>query len=274
MRPGTSGPISNRLTGGATSRAMATQEQKNVLDENIAEQPLAESMFSQRPSSPGDSLAPGADEELSAHDIFAGDEDFYKLLEDYADDSAADPALAGQSAKDAVRPRRLSSVQKVLVLSIVAVASMLVYTLVTSPSPRPDSPPTARLENVVMTDPQQPVASEPPVTDPVQTEPEQSEQTQPVVSPVQSVSLEVARNFYLQGDYEKASAAYEQLREALPAHEELLRDFLRLRVAVCLLKVGDLEQASRLLVTISHTPSPAVRTVANFRLSLLETLVE
>ena len=67
---------------------MATQEQKNVLDENIAEQPLAESMFSQQPSSPGDSLAPGADEELSAHDVFAGDEDFYKLLEDYAEDSA------------------------------------------------------------------------------------------------------------------------------------------------------------------------------------------
>ncbi|MHC4625726.1 MAG: tetratricopeptide repeat protein [Planctomycetota bacterium] len=249
---------------------MATQEQKNVLDENIAEQPLAESMFSQQPSSPGDSLAPGADEEqLSAHDIFAGDEDFYKLLEDYAEDSAADPALAVQAPKDAVRPRRLSSVQKVLVLSIVGVASMLVYTLVTSPSERPDSPASTPVENVTTT-PQQQIPSAPPVTEPVETEPEQSEQAQPVVSPVQSVSLEVARNFYLQGDYEKASAAYEQLREALPAHEELLRDFLRLRVAVCSLKVGDLEQASRLLVTISRSPSPAVRTVANFRLSLLE----
>ncbi|UCF16470.1 MAG: tetratricopeptide repeat protein, partial [Phycisphaerales bacterium] len=69
---------------------------------------------------------------------------------------------------------------------------------------------------------------------------------------------------------EGARAAYNQLRQALPAREELLRDFLKLRMAVCATEVGDYSDASRLLVEISRSPSPMVRIVANYRLSLLE----
>ena len=265
---------------------MATQEQKNVLDENIAEPPPVDSMFVQQPASPADFVALAAHEQLSAHDVFAGDEDFYKLLQDSAEDSPADPALTRrQSEEGAVRWRRFSSVQRVLAVCIVAVALMLVYVLVKYPSGRLDSPASTAVENLAA-DSQQRPASEPSVTESVQAEPEQTqepepkqtqepepEQTQepePVISLTQPMSLEVARNFFMQKDYEKARLAYRQLREALPAHEELLRDFLQLRMAVCSLAVGDLEQASRLLVMISRSPSPAVRTVANFRLSLLE----
>jgi len=211
-----------------------------------------------------------AHEQLSAHDVFVGDEDFYKLLQDSAEDSPADAAVTrGQSEKGVIRRKRFSSVQRILALSIVAVASMLVYVLVKYPSGRLVSPASTAVRNATVDSQQRPV-SEPSVTESVQAEPEQTQEPEPVISPTQPVSLEVARNFYLQKDYDKAHAAYRQLRQALPAHEELLRDFLQLRMAVCSLEVGDLEQASRLLVTISRSPSPAVRTVANFRLSLLE----
>jgi len=254
---------------GAMFVAMATQEQKTVLNESIAEPQPAESMFVQQPAAPGDFVALAAHEQLSAHDVFAGDEDFYKLLEDFAEDSAVDPALNRQSGKGAIGPKRLSSVQRLLVLSILAVASMLVYVLVNYPSALPGSPAPKPVENVTE-DSQQSPASEPPVAESVKAEPERTEEPEGVISLAQPVSLEVAHSFFLQEDYEQARDAYRQLREALPAHEELLRDFLQLRMAVCSLEVGDSEQASRLLVTISRSPSPAVRTVANFRLSLLE----
>jgi TolA-binding protein len=249
---------------------MATEEQKNVFDEDGAESQAAGSMFPDEPAPPGDSLALATHEQLSAHDVFVGDEDFYKLLEDSAADLAANPAVARrQPAKTVIRRKRLSSIQKVLVVSIVAVASMLVYVLVEYPWQRATGPTSTPVENVTAGS-QKATASEPPVTESVQVEPEQVRKLEPVISPTQPVSLEVAQNLYLQKDYGKAHAAYRQLRQALPAREELLRDFLQLRMAVCSIEVGDLEQASRLLVTISRSPSPAVRTVANFRLSLLE----
>ena len=260
----------SRSVSGVTLKAMATKEQKNVFDENIAESPSAGDIFVDQPASPADFPALAAHEQLSAHDVFVGDEDFYKLLQDSAEDSPADPTVTRrQSEERVIRRKRFSSVQRMLAVSIVAVASMLVYVLVKYPSGRLVSPAPTTVGNVTVDSQQRPV-SEPSVTESVQAEPEKTQEPEPVISPTQPVSLEVARNFYLQKDYDRAHAAYRQLRQALGAHEELLRDFLQLRMAVCSLEVGDLEQASRLLVTISRSPSPAVRTVANFRLSLLE----
>ncbi len=259
MRPRTFGRTDDgRSVSGAKLKAMATEEEKNIFAESNAGSQLA------------DSPALAAHEQLSAHDVFVGDEDFYKLMEDSAGDLPAKPAgEAAESGKSVIRAMRSSSVQKVLAISIVGVASMLAYMLLKNPSQPVAGPASTNVDNVTAQSQQTPVP-EPSIAESVQAEPEQIEEPEAVLAPTQPVSLEVARNFYLQKDYNNAHAAYEQLRQALPAREEPLRDFLQLRMAVCSAQVGDLEQASRLLVTISRSGSPVVRIIANFRLSLLE----
>ncbi len=67
-----------------------------------------------------------------------------------------------------------------------------------------------------------------------------------------------------------AYAIYNQLYKVLPISEEMLRDFLQLQMALCLINSKDYEQASQLLVLISESTSPIIRIIANYRLSLLE----
>jgi tetratricopeptide (TPR) repeat protein len=82
--------------------------------------------------------------------------------------------------------------------------------------------------------------------------------------------LEVARNLFLQREYDKAQATYDQLCQALPASDQVLRDFLQLEMALCAKEAADLEEASRILVSVSQSGSPAVRMVASYHLALLE----
>jgi len=172
----------SRSVSGATLKAMATEEQKNVFDENIAESPSAGDIFVDQPASPADFPALAAHEQLSAHDVFVGDEDFYKLLQDSAEDSPADPAVTRrQSEERVIRRKGFSSVQRMLAVSIVAVASILVYVLVKYPSGRLVSPAPTAVGNVTVDSQQRPV-SEPSVTESVQAEPEQTQEPSPVIS--------------------------------------------------------------------------------------------
>jgi tetratricopeptide (TPR) repeat protein len=88
----------------------------------------------------------------------------------------------------------------------------------------------------------------------------------------QPVSLKVAQDLYLQGDYDKAYAAYDQLRQSLPAgaKEELLKDFLQLKMALCMRKAGDPDQANRLFGTLSQSRSPVVITLSNYHMAYIE----
>lgn len=252
---------------------MASEEEKDVFDESAAKSQSDGELFSRDAASSVDSLALASQGELSARDVFVGGEDFYKLLEDSHDDSPAPSVAAAESAKSVVRRGRFSSVQKVLAVSIVAVASMLVYVLIEYPLGRITGPRSTSGGEVV-SDSQQPLASDATAVEPAQVQPvqilEQVRDPEPVLSSTEPMSLEVARNFFQQKDYERARAAYDQLRLALPAREELLRDFLKLRMAVCSAELGDFSDTSQLLVEISRSPSPIVRVVANYRLSLLE----
>jgi predicted negative regulator of RcsB-dependent stress response len=98
----------------------------------------------------------------------------------------------------------------------------------------------------------------------------QMREQEPVLAPAQPLSLQVARDFYQQKDYDKAYAAYNELLKALPASEELLKDFLQLKMALCANQAADFEQASRLLTMVCQSRSPAVRIIADYHLSLLE----
>mgnify|MGYP001595979107 FL=1 len=164
-----------------------------------------------------------------------------------------------------IRYKHLSSLQKVLIAAIAVVASMLLYALL-RPAGQTDagSPLTS-------TDETTPTVVQPPIVQPpVPDSPQVAQEEEPALSPTQPLSLEVARSFFVQREYDKARAAYEQLRQALPASDLSLRDFLQLEAALCAKEAGDLEQASRSLMAVSQSPSPAVRIVANYHLSLLE----
>jgi tetratricopeptide (TPR) repeat protein len=257
----------------AKLKAMATEEQKSALDESSSESQSDRELFSGEAHDGGPKIgssALGIHEQLSEHDIFSGDEDFYKLLADSTQDTAAKlPVGTRQSSPGPIRRKRFSPLQKALAASIVAIGSMLMYQLLKS-ALGPVASSTSTSAEQVMPAGQQTPTSRPAVTDSAQVAQQQIQKPEPVLSPTQPLSLKVARNFYLQKDYDKAYAAYNQLRQALPASEELLRDFLQLKMALCSNEIADFEQASRLLTTVSQSRSPAVRIVANCHLSLLE----
>ena len=110
----------------------------------------------------------------------------------------------------------------------------------------------------------------PPVADPPPVVQKPIQESRPKSSPAQPLSLGVARSLFAQREYDKAYDAYDQLCQALPASDHILRDFLQLEMALCEKDLGDLEEASRILTALSQSRSPAVRIVSNYHLSLLE----
>jgi len=239
---------------------MATEEQKNVLQQNASGVPSDSELFTGE-----------VHKELSEREVFVGDEDFYSLLADSTPAAAAQqPAGATQTPLRPIQHKRFSSLQKVLITAIIVIGAILLYVLL-EPLLRP-------LNKIPTPTAQQAHPSELPVEDSTQAEgstqvvQEQIQEPEPLFPPAQPLSLEVARNFYLQKDYGKAHAAYNQLHQSLPAgaKEELLRDFLQFKMALCLRKAGNSDQASRLFRTLSQSRSLVVRVVANYNLSLLQ----
>jgi len=227
---------------------MAAEEQKNVPDEDFIS------------------------EALSEYGILPGEEDFYNLLEESSGDKPAKKSVGKSRLLKGSNPykyQRFSNLQKILAVSIFVVISILLYVLFKSP------PDTFAGSSSILSDPaeqtiQQASVSSPPVAGSDQLIHQQIQEQEPLPSPAQPLSLQVARNFYLQKNYDKAFAAYDQLRQALPTSEELLKDFLQLKMALCAKEAADFEQASHLLITVCKSRSPAVRIVANYHLCLLE----
>ena len=258
--------------------AMAAEEQKDVLDEGITSEKLSDGEVFADEAHEGnlkpdkDKSGLGIHQELSEYELFAGDEDFYNLL---AESSRETPVKRSAGERqwlqrlNQYKYQRFSNLQKILAVSIIAVISMLLYVLFKSPSESvagSASNPTGQSVRPARQTPD----SSPSVTGSEQVMQAGIDGSEPMLLPTQPLSLKVARNYVLQKEYDKAFAAYHALRQALPAGEELLKDFLQLKMALCAKEVADFEQASRLLATVSQSRSPAVRIVANYHLSLLE----
>ncbi|UCC99966.1 MAG: tetratricopeptide repeat protein [Phycisphaerales bacterium] len=250
---------------------MAIEKEKDTLDESPSSLQPDHDAFAGTgtgENAEADPCALDTHEQLSEHEVFIGDDDFYKLLAESA------PEAAVQQPSHGRRPlrvsvlhlyERLSFVQKVLVASILVVALMLVYASLRPGGGTAAGPPSESARQVAPTTRQaSPFESGGPEPRPVLREQESS------LLPPRPLSLKVARTFFLQKEYDQARASYEQLREALPASDALLRDFLQLEMALCSKEAGDLEQASRSLAAVSQSRSPAVRIVANYHLSMLE----
>lgn len=258
--------------------AMAAEEQKNVHDEGATpEVPSEGEVF--KDVTPEEDLTSdmeqsdlGIHQELSEYELFAGDEDFYNLLEE---SSRQMPVV--QSAVKSQAPQglsqftfqRFSKLQKILAVSILAVVSMLLYVLFKSPSRSVAGSASIPADQSMQPAQQQSISS-PSVSGSGQVTPAQIHESEPMLLPTQPLSLKVARNYVLQKEYDRAFAAYNALRETLPAGEELLKDYFQLKMALCAKQVNDFEQASRLLAMACQSRSPVVRIVANYHLCLLE----
>ncbi|MFA5239046.1 MAG: tetratricopeptide repeat protein [Phycisphaerae bacterium] len=200
-------------------------------------------------------------EELLAQQVFAGNEDIYQSLKDTQSAGGTQSLDAEQIPMVSTGYRRFLTVQKVLAASIALVLVVLLYAIFKSPLGLPS-----------VSVAEQTSYTKPPVIESISAESQQVQSPEPVIASTQPLSLNVAQSFYLNGDYAQALGVYEKLREnfSVKPEEDMMRDFLQLRMASCMEKKGDYEQANRLFRSISQSRSPAVRVMANYRRSLLE----
>ncbi len=251
--------------------AMAAEEDKRTIIENSRKAGVQENPDGSVPLD-HELFAGEVHEELSEREAFAGDEDFYKFLADSAQPAVAQhavaqqPAGASQSPPEPVqrKPQRISTLQKVLIASIIGIGAMLLCGLL--------KPLLWPLTDITTHTVQQPPSSEPPVEDIAQVEPQQIQEPEVEPPPTQPLSLKVAQDFYLQKDYDKAYDIYNRLQQSLPAgaQEELPKDFLQLKMALCLKKTGNSDRANDSFRTLLQSRSPVVRLVASYQLSLFE----
>jgi len=195
-------------------------------------------------------------EELSEQDVFAGNEEFYKALQSTTHTSATTP-VTGLLKLPSGSIRHFTTPQKILfvIIGLIAVPTFwgLLHTSMRPQLAEPAKPP---------------VASQPPQRQQTTA----IQQPQPALLPAEPVSLEIARNLYLQNNYKKAYTVYSLLRQNLPETDTAmpLKDFLELKMALCLKKDGDLDRAHGLLRNLLQSSCPIVKLTANYHLCFIE----
>jgi tetratricopeptide (TPR) repeat protein len=243
-------------------RSKAKESQENN-PENSSEAPELENITEASPDS--ELSAEQVDKEHSAQQAL-------NVPEDAKTADSSQSLDLGQVFTAPVKYKRFSSVQKVLAVAIVAVAAILVYELL---NPPPDYSLTHPDEPVPVADQQatqQTSQSKPPLAESISVTSQLLQQPESIPDSTQSLSLQDAQSLYLNGDYKKALLLYEQLHQMLSEkpQENIMRDFLQLRMAFCIEKTADRKEANLLFRNSSQSSSPVVRVLANYYRSLLE----
>jgi tetratricopeptide (TPR) repeat protein len=244
-------------------------------------------------------------EELSAQQIFTGDENFYKSLENTKSavipqpqqqpqhqpqpQSKPQPQLQLLDAKQisiALGHKRFSTAQKILAAAIFLIAAVLLYELLvpvsisTSDSADRTAPAANKISNseslithvaqVAYPIPQQP---QPQAQAQAQAQAQtQTQKQEPASDSKEPLTLKVAQTLYLKGNYSHALGSYEKLYKSLPPgpKDDVMRDFLQLQMALCVERTADYNQADYLLREILNSNSPAIRVTAYYHYGLLE----
>ena len=236
-----------------------------------------------------------SNEQLSEQEVFVVDESIESALGEPAEsfqsqiiDQSVGPASDEQRRKAScglsvsTKHKRLLNIQKILIGCIIPIVVLLLYVTLKSLSTSAEKPPIPQemLQQANQTT-QVPTAQE--LSSPEyqrntglfqDSAPQQSEIQKSGASHPQTegLSLKVASNFYLQGDFSRAYTAYNQLRRELPFDykEDPLRDFLQLKMAFCKKNAGDFAQADSLFRLVSKSRYPVVKAIANYHLSLFD----
>ena len=169
---------------------------------------------------------------------------------------------------------RLFRIQMILLVGTVAIALAFVYRFYkqSSGSRRPAHRPhiTRYYPDTVRTT-TGPVSPQPP------SEANQAQSSS--VPPEKPLSLQLAHELFIQGDYQGAFEAYERLDQALPqpsgpltqdSSRQLIHDFLKVRMAVCLKLTNNTEQAEKLLRIACAGDSCALAAMSNYQRALIE----
>ncbi|MBN1974895.1 MAG: tetratricopeptide repeat protein [Sedimentisphaerales bacterium] len=205
-------------------------------------------------------------EEISEHEIFAGNEDFYKLLSESMEVPEDTELLLGRKSKvKKSRSKTISWIQRILIAGIITVAAMMGYVIIKNRLGLFQGP---AISNAGQTD--TPVPKAETIVSQLPQEPPKAVEEVSMLSAEQPISLDVAKGFYLQKEYRKAYQVYEKLYQALPEKEELLKDYLHFEMALCSENNKEYEQAYNLLTLVSESRSPVIRIISNYRLSFIE----
>lgn len=214
-------------------------------------------------------LEEGAAEQLLESEVLAGQGGLGK---GDPDSSIAEPGAfaettdATRSSRPAAHKRGLTTSQKVLIVGLIATAGLLAYFLLGQRSRLPRPPRTRRASEPQLL--ARPVSAKTSEKYSVDGRFEDAERTG---LPTEPVSLRIAEELYSKKDYDRAYVAYSRLRRNLLApDDELLRDFLQMRMAFCMEKSGDFDDARHLLRMVSQSRSPVLRATANYHMCLLE----
>ena len=209
--------------------------------------------------------------------------------------------LPSKYASAKVRKKKFPLAQKILIAGIILSAALLAYSLFFSSSnPPPGSETgakkstenskaqkpaaeTSNLPQIAKKEPNHPAA---PAAVEVNQQPQNAIQ-QPIVRTEAStqaegqtsestpqnepVSLHLIDNYFAEKDYVRAYNACSKLSQNLTGKEfDLMRDFLRLRMATCLMQKSATDKAVEMFRSVCESPSVAVKVLANYDLCLLE----
>ncbi len=242
---------------------MAKKKPQTVLEEDSLEAPS------------GQKSTDEARKGLSEREVFAGDEEFYEFMarQGQVQVTTDQSDKTRKSSKVGSLLQHFSILQKVLALGIIVAAVILMYALLRSFSRSTADTQMIPVKRRIIS-PESPINEDSSHVKAQQLQEPQfaSSSGQPLSFSGQPLSLKVAQDFYLQKNYSMAYETYNQLQQGLPMSEEnsLLRDFLQLKMALCMRKTGDSDQANRLLRVVSESHSPILRVLANYYLGFIE----
>ncbi len=225
-------------------------EAKNMFDK-ASSAPVASEVFAKVPK-----------KDLSTPDIFAGDEKLYQLLE-----KAARAGLISRTGRAA--SKLLSATHIILIINILVITAILGYLLLRPPVAGIAAPPTIQQPSITtQTLPQPPAQS---TTAPAPQSPAIRKKSATALK--KASSWQLAEQLYKNRNYEEASYVFNELAQKLTTNtpaDEFMRDFFRLKMAVCLLNTQDMENLGALFTAALTSRSPVVRALANYHLIFIE----
>ncbi len=214
-----------------------------------------ENLFDKASQTPDDSdlFAGDLRPDVTARDLFSGDENLFKVL-----DGSNQPRLLSKAVITASQTGQwFTPTHIVLTLNILAISAIGIYFLV-----RPTPAPVTIIQQV-----------------PGQSTPQTHFLPEPTVSAAEAQSLEpsvswkLAEQLYQSGKFDHAAYVYRRLSENLMPGilaDEWVRDLLALRIAECLIQSEKPADAGRLFTQALQSRSIVVRALAHYALAFVE----
>ena len=216
-------------------------------------------------------------DDIPMSQIFEGDDGFYKTLKTSTKPKLSIPFKKETTPAFIGGEKHFSLIQKTIAAAILLIGATLLYNYF-SPLLKSDVEPiagTSETKEIVTETAIIETGKESADTESGKTQYAESIQIkkpQPVLDATQPLSLNIAQNLYLSENYGQASLVFEKLLENLPPNQkdDLLRDCIKLQIALCNVRTAEYSKASRQLRGLLTSNSPAVRVLANYHSGLLE----